>query len=109
MILYPPIQRIISTIAKIECQMVTEVNWLERVKSKHRKICPDCKLVNPVSAEECYCGYQFKIEVENESHSFLSKPSTMIFTILVLLMIGFILFSMVEGFILATCERLNLN
>ncbi|UCC17253.1 MAG: hypothetical protein JSU58_01515, partial [Dehalococcoidales bacterium] len=71
------------------------MNWLERAKLKHRKICPDCNLVNPTSAEECYCGYKFEIDTENESYSFLTKPTTMVLTILVLLMIGFILFSMV--------------
>lgn len=85
------------------------MNWLERAKLRHRKICPDCKLVNPVSADECYCGYKFGIEVENESHSLLTKPTSMILTILVLLMIGFILFSMVEGFILASCEQFYIN
>jgi hypothetical protein len=80
------------------------VNWLERAKLKHRKICPDCKLINPVSAEECYCGYRFNVAGGNESKTLLTKTSSLITAILILLMMGFIIFSMIEGFILASCE-----
>jgi hypothetical protein len=79
------------------------------VKQKRRKICPDCKLVNPESAEECYCGYKFEIENDGKSNSLLSNPSMIMFTVLVLLMIGFMIFSMVEGILFASCDRLNIN
>jgi len=83
------------------------VNWLERATQKHRKICPDCKLVNPASAEECYCGYKFKIE--NESQSFFSKPSMILFTVFVLLLMGFLVYTMFEGIIFVSCDRFNIN
>jgi len=82
---------------------------LERSKLKHRKTCPDCKLVNPESAEECYCGYRFKAVGENESRKLFNKTSSMMTAILVLLIMGFIIFSMVEGYILASCERFYIN
>ncbi|MFC1947937.1 hypothetical protein ACFLXY_08470 [Chloroflexota bacterium] len=85
------------------------MNWLERAKQKHRKICPNCKLVNPVSAEECYCGYIFRVTGKEISRESFSKSPSMIFTILVFVMMGFIIFSMVEGFIIASCDRLNIN
>ena len=104
LILYPLIHRIPSNIHDSICSMVLIVSWLERVKLKHKRICPDCKLVNPVSAEECYCGYRFKTDNENEARTYINKPSSVMIAILVLVMMGFIIFSMFEGFILASCE-----
>ncbi len=83
--------------------------WLNRAKLKHRKTCPDCKLVNPVSAVECYCGYKFEIEIEDESSSLFTKPSMIFFTIFVLLMMVFLIFSMFEGIIFTSCDRFNIN
>lgn len=83
------------------------MNWLERVKRKHGKICPNCKLFNPESAEECYCGYKF--EIKNESQSFLSKLSMIIFTVFILLIMGFLIYTMFEGIIFVSCDRFHLN
>jgi uncharacterized membrane protein len=56
--------------------------------------CPNCKLVNPPTAERCDCGYDFKTRTIKESYlterdKQLSKPGIVGAALLILVLVRF--------------------